>query len=330
MEPKVASGFPGYYEIPGFDRYAITTNGQLIDKKTNRVKQANRHPSGYYDFSVMVNGKKTTVGRHRLMGLAFSHPDVGVSNLVVNHLDGVKGNDELLNLEWTTHQGNIEHAGVMGLTTKCIPISVRNVDTGEVLKYPSAVEYARGNGLTKDAVLWRLRCGESSVFPERKQYRRGHDDAPWKTPTRSDERNGRSRPVLLRRVLSDEVYQFPKLTEAAKFLNVKLPYLFKHVNNPDQPVLPGYIQVKWDDDSDWRFVEDPQLELDITTGNKSVVVVNENTGERKIYSSATECAKVFGVGKTTLSFRLKSNGSKVFDGFRFCYYSSAVNGPLIE
>lgn len=325
-ELKPSKGYPGYYDIAGYSSYAINRTGAVINKRSGEVLQGSVNPDGYCNYRITDDYHRTlTWGRHRLLGFVFKNPGMSIDGLIINHLNGMKGQDDLDNLEWTTYQGNAEHAGANGLTEKCLPVSVRDVITGEVTKYPSAIKCAMDLGLSKDAVLWRIRVGEIRVFPEGKQYRKSHSDEPWHIPTRNDERHGRSRRVALRYVKTDRTFEFEKLSDVATFLDVKLPTLSTWINNPEQPVLPGFIQLQWVDEMEgWRYVADPQLELDSMTGNKSVIVIHEATGVRTIHNSATECAKVMGIGKSTLHARLQSDGKRVIDGHRFCYYSKAI------
>lgn len=325
-ELTAAKGFPGYFEIPDFKKYAINENGCVIVKKTGKVLTGSVNPDGYHNFRLTDDyGKTLTWGLHRLLGYVFDHPGVDIRGLVVNHKDGVKRNNTLSNFEWTTYQGNAEHAGLNNLTTKCIPMSVRDVLTGEVKKYPSAVAYAKENGLSRDAVLWRLSVGEKRVWPDKRQYRKTHSDEPWYTPSIKDEQFGWSRKVALRELEDDYTYEFENLTAVSKRLGIALPRLSAWINNPDQPVIPGFIQLQWvDEQVDWREVKYPQLELDKTVNRRSVVVVDEASGERTIFSAAVDCAKAIGIKVTTLHHRLQSRGRKIIDGKRFAYYADTV------
>lgn len=199
-------GFPDFFEILGYSRYCISINGRVINKDTNYELIGSRNPAGYHNFRLKGDNRHTlTLGRHRLMAMVFKHPGVDISNLVVNHLNGIAGDDWLDNLEWTTYQGNAEHAGMMGLTTKCIPISVRDVDTGYVVKFNSATSAANAYGLSKDAILYRIKIGMGRIFPERKQYREGHYDTPWYIPSNISAElalNGNVNPVVTRNIIS--------------------------------------------------------------------------------------------------------------------------------
>lgn len=321
-----AIGFPGYYEIPGFSRYAISQSGEVINKLTRITMTASRNPAGYYNYRLAGDdGTTHTLGRHRLLGLVFKTPDSNPDGLVINHKNGIKGDDWLDNLEWSTPKGNVEHAGAMGLTEKCCPISVRDVDTGEVMKFPSIVECARYMGISKDAINYRVKSGEERIFPERKQYRASHSDAPWYIP-QDVERGlmlyGTSKRVLMRNVLTGMISEFERLSDLANHLNVSPSTITLWINQPNQPVLPGFVQIKWaHDTSPWRMVNDPYLELNQYTGKKSVKVINDQTNEIRIYPSVVECAAAVGLKPTALNHRLKSNGQKVFsDGCRYGYY----------
>src|SRR6185503_17756921 len=327
IEPVESIGFPGYYEIPGFSfRYAIDREGRVINKLTRKVLSGSVNSKGYCHYRLIANDLLVlTIGRHRLLAFVFKHPGVSLKGLVVNHLNGIPGDDRLNNLEWTTHKGNIEHAGMLGLTTKCIPVSVRDIDTGVVIKFPSIVECARHFGVTKDTINWRVKVGEAKLFPDRKQYRTTRADDPWISPGNMvDEKVefGRSRCILLRYLDSETVVVFPQLQQLASHLGVSPATITLWLNQPNQPVLPGCIQIKLaSDQTPWRTIADPRLELENYTGKKSVVVTKTATGESKIFDSAVECARSMGILPTTLNLRLKSKGTKTFsDGFSYCYY----------
>jgi hypothetical protein len=330
-EPVLAIGYPNYYEIPGFSDYAIAPNGALIKKATGEFVKPSPNPDGYINYRIMGDdGQRFTWNRHRLMAVVFKHPGVDITELVVNHENGIKGDDFLDNLEWMTQQENVEHAGMMGLTEKCLPISVRDYLSGEVAKYPSIIECARALGMSKDFINWRIKAGETRVFPEGKQYRLGHSDEPWFVPDPSDDatlRYGLSKAVDVRDVITGEIVTYPQMTDLAEDLGIALSTLSQWMDKPNQPVFPGFIQIKLvSDKTPWRIVEDRYLELERNTGWRSVVVTNAESGEEKIFVSARHCANAMGIKPTALDYRLKSRGESVFrDGFRYAYYADTVD-----
>lgn len=322
-----AAGFFGFYEIPGYASYAISIDGRVINKNTLNYLDGSRNPDGYYNFRLTGDdGHCLTWGRHRLLAYVFKHPGVDISPLTVNHINTIKGDDWLDNLEWTTYQGNAEHAGMMGITEKCLPISVRDVDTGEVRKFPSIIECARTMNMTKDAVSYRVNVGETRVFPERKQYRGSQSDTPWYVPESVERellQNSTSKVVIVKNVITGELTRFDQLSKLADAMNVSPSTITQWMGRNDQPVLPGFIQLKWASDiSPWRIIDNPYLELSNFTGKRIVKTVKEQTGETMLYTSAVECARAMGISPTALDYRLKSNGTKVFsDGYRYGYYS---------
>jgi hypothetical protein len=325
-ELKESIDFPGYYEIPGYSNYVISIDGRVINKTTRINLEGSRNPDGYVNYRIFGDDNYTlTWGRHRLLCYVFKHPGVDITSLVVNHINTVKGDDWLDNLEWTTYQGNAEHAGAMGITPKCIPISVRDIDTGNIRKFPSIIECARFMGMSKDAINYRIFVGEERVFPERKQYRGSHSNEPWIIPISVEQallQNSTSKAISVRNVLTGEIATYNQMSELAKDLDIALPTLSQWIRREDQPVLPNFIQIRWAHDlTPWREVIDPYLELNNFSCSRCVKVVNNENGEFKIYPSAVECAKWHRLTTTALNYRLKSNGEKVFsDGYRYGYY----------
>lgn len=329
-QPKESSEFPGFYEIPGYSKYLISREGKVLNKQSKTTLAGATGEKGYVQFRITNDvGRTMSWGRHRLLGFVFKHPGTPIDRLVVNHINGIPGSDDLKNLEWTTYQGNIEHAGKNGLTEKCVPISVRDVLTGEVRDYPSIVAYARIVGCSKDKINWRVKIGETRVFPEGKQYRRGDITTPWFIPEDRERAllmNFNIRKVLVRHVLTGEVKEFPSVTEAAIYLNASKAAVSTWARMKHQPVLPGLVQIKTaDDQAPWRNVLDPYLEYEMHSGVKPIIVREVDTGEETIFLSSKDCGLAMGLLPSTLYYRLKSKGQDVYvDGCTYAYYSDVI------
>ena len=92
----------------GYPSYEISTNGVIRNKNTKKIKTTYLDNDGYEKASLYKkeNGDKISnrVLVHRLMCETFlggSHP-----NLQVNHINGVKDDNRIENLEWATPKEN--------------------------------------------------------------------------------------------------------------------------------------------------------------------------------------------------------------------------------
>lgn len=109
--------FEDYYEISSlgnvrsFDRVCLKKDGRSELRKGRVLKPSLR--AGYPFVNLSVNGTHKQVTVHRLVAASFCEKKDGCN--VVNHLDGNKSNNAAYNLEWTTHQGNSQHAVDIGL-----------------------------------------------------------------------------------------------------------------------------------------------------------------------------------------------------------------------
>lgn len=318
--------FPGFYEIPQFSRYGVSRSGEVINKISGKIIAGSKNPSGYHNFRLTDDfGYCYTYGRHRLLCDVFKAESKFHQKCVVNHLNGVKGDDRLDNLEWTTQQENTHHAGAMGMSPKCLPVAVRCADTKIVEFFPSVIACAEKLGMSKDAVAWRLRFKGRRLFPERKQYRSGLEERPWfdfdDIDTALNE-NGTCRPILTRNVLSGQIKSYSKMVDLANELGVSPATVTVWLKNKKQPVLPGFIQLKWvNDKTPWRIVVDPVAEMAKFSNKKPVKTICSLTGNVNIYPSAIDCAKANNLKPTALNHRLKSNGKKIFsDNKSYMYY----------
>ena len=92
--------------------YIVYEDGKVWSKYWKRFKISSTQRDGYV--TTKIDGK--TMKLHRLLALCFiPNPE---NKPQVNHIDGVKNNNTLSNLEWATQSENIKHAYTMGLIDK--------------------------------------------------------------------------------------------------------------------------------------------------------------------------------------------------------------------
>lgn len=103
--------------IKGFQgKYGVTFYGDVINMKTGRVLNGTLDKDGYVKITLTIaRNKQLTKRRSRLV--AETWLDNPFNLPVVNHKDGIKTNDSVENLEWTTSKENTIHAWSTGLCT---------------------------------------------------------------------------------------------------------------------------------------------------------------------------------------------------------------------
>jgi hypothetical protein len=70
---------------------------------------------GYPFVNLSVENRHRENYVHRLVALAFLDPPPTVRHIEVNHIDGIKTNNHVANLEWKTPSGNQTHSYDTGL-----------------------------------------------------------------------------------------------------------------------------------------------------------------------------------------------------------------------
>lgn len=102
--------------------YEVSNVGNVRRAKPGRRTWAGRPVArtimtiGYECVGPTVNGKNVTMYVHDLVAAAFIGPKP--HGFTVNHIDGVKTNNVIGNLEYVTHAENMAHAGRIGLMAK--------------------------------------------------------------------------------------------------------------------------------------------------------------------------------------------------------------------
>ena len=106
------------FEFSGF--YRISKNGEVASIQRNgtvsdqRLIKPTISTNGYMKVSLRCNGKRYTRNIHRMLAQTFIENKENLP--CVNHIDGNKLNNSLLNLEWVSYSRNTQHAYDNGLT----------------------------------------------------------------------------------------------------------------------------------------------------------------------------------------------------------------------
>ena len=114
---KDIQGYEGFYQISNLgnvkslERVIDKGNGILQHRK-ERIMNKRESVDGYYIAKLNVNKKSTSIAIHILVARHFidnpnNYPEV-------NHKDCNRKNNQVDNLEWCTHQQNVEHSKQLG------------------------------------------------------------------------------------------------------------------------------------------------------------------------------------------------------------------------
>jgi len=135
-----SNDYPNFYLVPGLTSTLINTEGKVIDLAKNWCPLLDYNPDGY----PCVNSDCNRQFIHRMLALTFlPKPLLPVDDLDVNHIDGVKENNALENLEWATRSENCFHAYQTGLRTDNVPVLVKDLRNNSIARYYSLHECAR-------------------------------------------------------------------------------------------------------------------------------------------------------------------------------------------
>ena len=92
--------------IKGYPLYSISTEGRIRKNSNRKILTPSKKPNGYMSINLFTNdGRRKKELVHRLVALTFLDNTNHLPE--VNHIDGVRDNNHLNNLEWVTHSENV-------------------------------------------------------------------------------------------------------------------------------------------------------------------------------------------------------------------------------
>ena len=116
-----------FKEYPLNNKYTVSTEGRIFSNYYNKEVTPKVNWDGYHRVQIWNCGKCNFVSWHRVVAETFLEKKEGCN--VVNHINGIKTDNRVENLEWVTQAQNIKHAFDTGLSKK-----IKNGKTSKKIK----------------------------------------------------------------------------------------------------------------------------------------------------------------------------------------------------
>ncbi len=111
-------------QIKDYPNYIIYENATIYSNKHKKFLKQQLNYKGYPVVKLCNNGIQKEYFVHRLIAQHYiPNPN---NKPQVNHIDGIKTNNSILNLEWVTNKENMQHSWINGLSKSHPEVSRQN------------------------------------------------------------------------------------------------------------------------------------------------------------------------------------------------------------
>lgn len=150
-DPNLCPSCEYWVAVPSLSgAYEVSNLGRLRNAKTKLIYRTQLR-NGY----VYIN-KRSGLYIHRLVGECFLNNDDPQNKIQIDHLNGSKTNNTILNLEWVTPAENIRRSFENGLNaaTNKKPIAQLDKDNNVIAIYDSITEASQKTGINISSISY--------------------------------------------------------------------------------------------------------------------------------------------------------------------------------
>lgn len=303
----------GFKTVPGFSDYMVNDKGDVYSKPYRKILKPAVTHKGYHALSV-YNDKRERMTKkvHHLVLMAFKPDDYKLITkdyknnhnadgefYTTNHIDGVKTNNRLDNLEVITHRENVQHAMDTGLVSTTKPVKVKFHDTGEIKYYPTMVAASRALGMQEDGVLQRLENPNYkwTLWSDNTQIILESDGEFENIRYIPRERGGMYQNIVAidyKKNAFEEII-YPSINEYCRATGITPSTVKKAFEHTGHPIMRNLHRIKkMDDPNNWGLPVklDPIFELATSSYNKGRIYVFLKEGNVPIVKLPNEDFKI--------------------------------------
>ena len=116
--------------IKEYPMYSVSTEGRVMKNSTRKIMKPSKMRNGYMQINLFTkDGRRKKELVHRLVALTFIPNENKLP--AVNHIDRIRHNNHVSNLEWVTHKENVAKSSAPKR------IKVRNLKSGVIAEFDS-------------------------------------------------------------------------------------------------------------------------------------------------------------------------------------------------
>lgn len=328
LVPEEHENFPGYYKIPGVPWLVINRDGDCLSTHTGN-KAAPYPVNGYWHVSCLIPKEVKTdkwsrykAQIHRLLALTFigrpaKFRHIPFELLTVNHIDHVRSNHTLSNLEWGTQLHNMQAASDFGVFGHAAKVAARDIRSGVVQIFTSVQKCADHFGLARSELHKHLKGKWAGHVTHDWHVFKYMDEVPWPNISVEDQVESKwfheGYVLMVRADGSGRVMIFNTLLEVVNYLGVPISKLknFRIRHGPlsafDGWIITYYDTVMGHDISGLKAPENRRMKPKGT--GKRVKISDRFTNLSNVYDSAAQASKAMGVSPETIHNSAKENRS---------------------
>lgn len=159
--------------IPGYPHYKISENGELFSQYQHRFLKPKIDKYGYKVYGLTEDGRLHHVTAHRLVATTY----IPNPNRLpcVNHINEIKTDNRIENLEWTSWEGNANHGtrNERVSKTKSTKPVIQTLPDGKEVRHKGAKDGWRNTGIWWSCI--RRSCLKGTPTSDKSKWRYAND-----------------------------------------------------------------------------------------------------------------------------------------------------------